>query len=177
MIQRILNILFYPGRMVTKVFHVFITFILGLFKALGRKIQAGCMAFVRTIKAAFWGICHSPMNSYRAMIRKRDWLLAKVQYLNDESAKFQMTFKIIKSPYSFLRMMGLNPQMAIGLLFAGSAVGSGVVVNETVFADRSFNRGDSGVYAAPLDVPTSYVEGDNTLRIDLGSTPVREITI
>jgi len=74
--------------------------------------------------------------------------------------------------------------MAVGLLFAGSAVGGGVVVNETVFAERSFNRGDSGVYAASvvgdgsnLDVPTEYVEGSNTLRIDLGSTPVREITI
>ena len=177
MLKYILNILFYPGRMVTKGFHAFITFILSLFRTIVRKICDGFRAMGRTIKAAFWGVCHSPMNSYRAMIRKRDWLLAKVQYLNDESAKFQMTFKIIKSPYSFLRMMGLNPQMAIGLLFAGSAVGSGVVVNETVFADRSFNRGDSGVYAAPLDIPTSYVEGDNTLRIDLGSTPVREITI
>jgi len=74
--------------------------------------------------------------------------------------------------------------MAATFLFAGSAVGGGVVVNETILADRSFARGDSGVYAAsvlgadlPLDVPTEYVEGSNTLRIDLGSTPVREITI
>jgi len=177
MIQHILNILFFPGRMVTKGFHAISTLILLLFRTTVQKISDGFMAIGRTIKATFWGICHSPMNSYRAMLRKRDWLLAKVQYLNDESAKFQMVFKIIKSPYSFLRMMGLNPQMAIGLLFAGSVAGGGVVVNETVFADRSFNRGDSGVYSAPLDVPTSYVEGDNTLRIDLGSVPVREITI
>ena len=67
--------------------------------------------------------------------------------------------------------------MAVSLLIGGSAVGGGVVVEQTVFADRSFERGDSGVYTAPLDVPTSYVEGDNTLRIDLGTTPVREITI
>ena len=80
--------------------------------------------------------------------------------------------------------MGLSPQMAATFLFAGSAVGGGVVVNETILADRSFARGDSGVYAAsvlgadlPLDVPTEYVEGSNTLRIDLGSTPVREIII
>ena len=177
MIQHILNILFFPGRMVTKGFHVIITFIIWLFRTIVQKISDGFMAIGRTAKAAFWGVCHSPMNSYRAMIRKRDWLLAKVQYLNDESAKFQMVFKIIKSPYSFLRMMGVNPQMAVGLLFAGSVAGGGVIVNETVFADRSFNRGDAGIYLAPLDVPTSYVEGDNTLRIDLGSTPVREITI
>ena len=88
------------------------------------------------------------------------------------------------SPYSLLRAAGFSPQMAVGVLFAGSAVGGGVVVNETVFAERSFERGDSGVYAASvvgnnanLDVPTEYVEGSNTLRIDLGSTPVREITI
>jgi len=74
--------------------------------------------------------------------------------------------------------------MAATFLIGGTAVGSGVVVNETVFAARSFERGDSGVYAAsvvgndaPLDIPTEYVEGDNTLRIDLGNTPVREITI
>jgi len=173
MIKHVLNILFYPVRLTNRIFHAIITFSLLMIMT----IVAGFKAVGRTIKATFWGICHSPMNSYRAMIRKRDWLLAKVQYLNDESAKFQMVFKIIKSPYSFLRMMGLNPQMAIGLLFAGSVAGGGVVVNETVFADRSFNRGDSGVYSAPLDVPTSYVEGDNTLRIDLGSVPVREITI
>ena len=56
-------------------------------------------------------------------------------------------------------------------------------MNETVFAERSFARGDAGVYAASLigdaqlDIPTEYVEGSNTLRIDLGTTPVREITI
>jgi len=80
--------------------------------------------------------------------------------------------------------MGFSPQMAMGLLVAGGTVGGGVAVNETVFAEKSFNRGDSGIYAASvvggnanLDVPTEYVEGSNTLRIDLGSTPVREITI
>jgi len=94
-----------------------------------------------------------------------------------------MAFNVLKSPYSLLRAAGFSPQMAIGLIFAGTAAGGGVVVNETVFAERSFQRGDSGVYAAsligdaPLDVPTEYVEGSNTLRIDLGSTPVREITI
>jgi len=111
-------------------------------------------------------------------------MLVKVEYLQAESKKWATTFIIIKSPYSLLRTLGFTPQMAAGLLFAGTAVSTGVVVNETVFAEKSFNRGDSGIYAAsvvgnnaPLDVPTSYVDGDNTLRIDLGSTPVREITI
>tara|TARA_Y100000310_G_scaffold330637_1_gene402633 strand:- start:492 stop:1418 length:927 start_codon:yes stop_codon:yes gene_type:complete len=118
------------------------------------------------------------------IVKARNWLVAKVEYLNSESAKWKTTFNILKSPYSLLRAAGLSPQMAATFLFAGSAVGGGVVVNETILADRSFARGDSGVYAAsvlgadlPLDVPTEYVEGSNTLRIDLGSTPVREITI
>ena len=84
---------------------------------------------------------------------------------------------VLRSPYSLLRTMGFSPQMAVSFLVAGSAVGGGVVVNETILAERSFNRGDSGVYTAPLDAPTEYVEGSNTLRIDLGSTPVRAITI
>jgi len=64
--------------------------------------------------------------------------------------------------------------MAAGILFAGSTVTTGVVVNETILSERSFARGDSGTYAAsligedlPLDIPTEYIEGSNTLRIDL----------
>lgn len=119
----------------------------------------------------------SPVNSYKSLCRKRDWVLDKIAYLHSESAKWRMMFNIVRSPYSLLRWVGLSPQMAVSLLIGSTAVGGGVVANETVFADRSFARGDSGVYTAPADVPTSYVEGDNTLRIDLGSTPVREITI
>jgi len=103
--------------------------------------------------------------------------MAKVEYLQSESGKWRAIFNVAKSPYSFLRMMGLSPQMATGLLVAGSTVGGGVVVNETVFAERSFARGDSGIYSAPSDIPTSYSEDDNTLRINLGSVPVGEIVI
>jgi len=177
MIRNILNVLFFPVRLMNRVLHAIVFFVVWMIKTVVNKILAGFMAIGRTIKAVFWGVCHSPKNSYHAIVRWRNWLLAKIQYMNEESAKWKMTFNIIKSPYSFLRMMGVNPQMAIGLLFAGSVAGGGVIVNETVFADRSFNRGDAGIYSAPLDIPTSYVEGDNTLRIDLGSTPVREITI
>ena len=136
------------------------------------------------LRKAPMGIVRLPIRAYKRTTVWRNWLLAKVAYLNEESAKWKMTFKIMASPYSLLRAAGFSPQMAVGLLFAGSTVGTGVVVNETVFAQRSFERGDSGVYAAsvmgnnaPLDVPTSYNESENTLRIDLGSTPVREITI
>ena len=119
----------------------------------------------------------SPVTAYKSLCRRRDWVLDKITYLHSESAKWRMMFNIAKSPYSLLRWVGLSPQMAVSLLVGSTAVGGGVVANETVFADRSFARGDSGVYTAPADVPTSYVDGDNTLRIDLGSTPVREITI
>ena len=138
----------------------------------------------RGLRASPMAIVHSPVNTYKAIVRFRNWLLAKVEYLQSESAKWRTLFNIAKSPYSLLRAMGLSPQMAATFLFAGSAVTSGVVVEKTILADRSFARGDSGVYAAsvlgadlPLDVPTEYVEGSNTLRIDLGSTPVREIII
>jgi archaellum component FlaG (FlaF/FlaG flagellin family) len=142
-----------------------------------RKVYAGLCAIGRAIKATPGAIARSPLQAYRRVVKGRDWILHKVEYAQAESAKWKTTFQIVKAPYSFLRMMGLNPQMAVGLLVAGSTVGTGVVVSETVFADRSFERGDAGVYAAPTDVPTNYVSGDNTLRIDLGNTPVREITI
>ena len=135
-------------------------------KGIGRGIKASPMAVLR-----------SPVTTYRRLVRARNWLLAKVEYLQGESAKWKATFNVIKSPFSLLRAMGFSPQMAASLLIGASAVGTGVVVNETVLSERSFSNGDSGVYDAPLDVPTEYVEGENTLRIDLGSTPVREIVI
>jgi len=111
------------------------------------------------------------------MGRRRDWLFAKVEYANSESKKWRTLFTTLKLPYTALRSCGLNPQAAIGLLVAGSTVGGGVVVNETVFAERSFSRGDSGTYSAPADVPVVYSDSDNTLRVDLGSTSVGEIVI
>jgi hypothetical protein len=84
---------------------------------------------------------------------------------------------VAKLPYTGLRACGLNAQAAIGLLVAGSTVGGGVVVNETLLSERSFGRGDAGVYSAPGDIPTSYSDHDNTLKVDLGTTPVGEIII
>ena len=117
------------------------------------------------------------MATYRAMGRRRDWLLAKIEYVNAESARWRTVFNVAKAPYTALRYFGLSPQMAIGLLFAGTTAAGGVVVNETVFAERSFAAGDPGVYAAPADIPMSYVEGDNTLLVQLSTVPVGSIVI
>ena len=122
-------------------------------------------------------LIHGPVGVYHGISRFRNWLLAKVEYLQSESAKWKTTFNVLKSPYSLLRTMGLSPQLAMSFLVAGSAVGGGVVVNETLLAEKSFANGDSGIYSAPADVPVVWEEGSNTLRIDLGTTPVREVTI
>jgi len=116
------------------------------------------------------------INVYRKVCVKRDWVFAKIEYLNGESAKWRRAFNILKSPYSALRFMGLSPQAAIALLVAGSTATTAVTVNE-VTQGRSFANGDSGVYAAPLDAPTFFDDKDNTLQINLGAIPVREITI
>jgi hypothetical protein len=116
------------------------------------------------------------LSAYRRVRAWRDWLFAKIEYLNGESAKWKRTFNVLKSPYSLLRACGLNPQLAIGLLAVGSTAGTGVIVNEVTQA-RSFANGDSGVYLAPLDTPSYFDDKDNTLRINLGAVPVREITI
>ena len=139
-------------------------------RAVMRALWRGCCAQGRFLRA-------SPFAFYRAMGRRRDWLFAKVEYANSESKKWRTLFTTLKLPYTALRSCGLNPQAAIGLLVAGSTVGGGVVVNETVFAERSFSRGDSGTYSAPADVPVVYSDSDNTLRVDLGSTSVGEIVI
>ena len=119
----------------------------------------------------------SPLGFYRMLGRRRDWVVAKVEYAHTESAKWRACWTCIKLPYTGLRAMGLNPQMAIGLLALGGTAGGGVVVNETLLAERSFSRGDSGVYAAPADIPTEYSEGDNTLLVQLSAVPVGSITI
>ena len=148
-------------------------------------------AWWRAFKAAPMAIIRSPISAYRKITVWRNWLLAKIEYLNSESAKWKTTFKIMMSPYTLLRALGFSPQMAIGLLAVGGTAGTGVVVNETVLADRSFSNGDSGIYAAPALNPSATLEEtmawrkensglgkeDNTLRVVMGSTPVREIKI
>jgi hypothetical protein len=125
----------------------------------------------RLAREFFFGLMGSPRATYYAIRDTRDWILAKVSYLQEESEKWRRVFQIIKSPYSVLRAMGFSPQMAGTFLFASTAVTSTVVVNE-VMEGKSFSAGDSGVYTAPLDIPTEYYDDDNTLRVDLGSTPI-----
>jgi hypothetical protein len=130
----------------------------------------------RLAREFFFGLMGTPRATYYAARDTRDWLLAKISYLQEESDKWRTVFNIVKSPYSFLRAMGLSPQMAGTFLFASTAVTSSVVVNE-VMEGKSFSAGDSGIYTAPLDTPIEWSDEDNTLRIDLGSVPVGEISI
>ena len=145
--------------------------------AIGAALGVLGASFLLLVRNAIGAIKGSPLSLYRKITGWRNWLLAKVEYLQTESAKWKATFNVIKAPYSFLRMMGLSPQMAVGLLFAGSTVGTGVIVNETVFAEKSFSRGDPGIYMAPIGVPIFSEEEFNTLRVDLGATSVGKITI
>ena len=128
-------------------------------------------------RRGFKSIPFKVIKAYRRVCAWRDWLFAKIEYLNGESAKWKRAFNILKSPYSFLRMMGLSPQMAIGLLAVGSTATTAVTVNETVFADRCFSCGDYGEYNAPNDKPLDREYTDNTLQINLSAVPVREILI
>jgi hypothetical protein len=119
----------------------------------------------------------SPFAFYRAMGRRRDWVAAKIEYAHTESAKWRAMWMCTKLPYTGLRAAGFSPQMAIGLLAIGGTAGGGVIVNETIFAEASFSRGDPGVYNAPLDTPVFSAQEYNTLRLDLGATSVGNITI
>jgi hypothetical protein len=118
-----------------------------------------------------------PVKMFRVTVKARDWILGKVAYLEQESQKWKTTFMLVKSPYTILIKMGLNPQMATSLLIGGSAIGGGVVVNETLLTEPSFARGDAGVYAAPIDQPEFYSEQFNTLRVDLGTVAVKTLEI
>ena len=142
---------------------------------------------IRAIKASPRAILNAPIKTYRKLRAGRDWLFDKIEYLNSESKKWRTAFNIAKSPYTLLRAMGFSPQMALGLLTVGGSVGGGVVVNETILAERNFTNGDAGIYAAPNNIPSETLESammfrkenkeDNTLRIVLASTPVSEIGI
>ena len=142
---------------------------------------------IRAIKASPRAIFNAPVKTYRKLRAGRDWLFEKIEYLNSESKKWRTAFNIAKSPYTLLRAMGFSPQMALGLLTVGGSVGGGVVVNETILAERNFTNGDAGIYAAPNNIPSETLESamafrkdnkqDNTLRIVLAATPVSEIGI
>jgi hypothetical protein len=134
------------------------------------------VGFLNSLQFFWWDTKKSPRKTYNKVKEWRDRLLATVEYLQSESAKWRTTFNVLKSPYSFLRACGLNPQMAGSLLFAGSVATTGVVAAE-VMQPPSFSRGDPGVYNAPIDAPIYYEEKFNTLRLDLGATSVGNVTI
>ena len=145
------------------------------------KIHLGIPGFLKrwwaTILAIPMNIVRSPIGAYRQLTKFRDYAFSRIEYLNSESEKWRRVFNIAKSPYSLLRACGLSPQAAIGLLALGSTAGTGVVVNETVLSQRSFSNGDSGVYLAPSDIPSTFDNKDNTLAVNLGAVPVREIKL
>jgi hypothetical protein len=118
-----------------------------------------------------------PVRGYRRLMRLRDWLLVKVEFLQAESAKWKTTFAIVKSPFTLLTKMGFSPNMAASLLIGSTALTTGVVVNETLLAEPSFAAGDPGQYDAPNDAPILYDEAFNTLKVSLGTTPVKVIEI
>ena len=99
-----------------------------------------------------------------------------MEYLQSESQKWKALFTTLKAPYSLLRAMGFSPQFATSILAAGSIAGGGVAVAE-VMEPPSFERGDSGVYAAPSINPVFYEEKYNTLLLELNTTPVGLIEI
>jgi len=149
-----------------------------------RGISASLRGVLWCLRWVWAGICfqalflwRSPLAFYRMLCGRRDWVVAKVEYAHTESAKWRGMWVAVKAPYTVLRACGLNPHAAIALLAIGGTAGGGVVVNETILSERSFGRGDSGVYSAPMDIPMSYSDSDNTLKVDLGTTPVGEITI
>lgn len=134
------------------------------------------LGFYATLQFFIWRVSTSPGRTYNKLKFWRDRLLATVEYLQSESAKWRTAFTIMKSPYSFLRACGLNPQMALSVIFAGSVATTGAVAAE-IMEPPSFQRGDPGVYNAPLDAPVFFEEKFNTLRLDLGSTPVGLVEI
>tara|TARA_Y100000310_G_scaffold215537_1_gene216480 strand:- start:100 stop:1275 length:1176 start_codon:yes stop_codon:yes gene_type:complete len=128
------------------------------------------------ITATPGAVARSPMKTFRKMKLWRDWILEKADYLETESAKWKRTFQIVKSPYSLLLKMGFSPQYAIGLLAVGTTTVTGAVAVEAM-KPPSFAAGDPGVYNAPLDSPIFSSDEFNTLRLDLGTTAIGNVTI
>ena len=143
----------------------------------------------RGIKATPKAIINTPVNTYRKLRAGRDWLFDKIEYLNSESAKWRVAFNIAKLPYTILTKAGFSPNTAIALLFSASTVGSGIVINETVLKDRTFENGDAGYYSSNnatgnINIPDETLEqalkrqdSDNTLRIIVKTVPIQSVIV
>ena len=114
---------------------------------------------LRAFKRMIVLVVKSPLllsiQAYKKGVIIRDYIFAKIDYLDQESKKWHRFFQVVSSPYSFLLKLGFSPQMAMSFLAVGSTVGTGVVVNETILAERSFSNRDAGVYLAPSEIPNS----------------------
>ena len=161
-----------PTIKVPSVLPVLLTSILWLPKKILWALRKLCYGIVATPGV----VAHSPVQLYHKTKIWRDWILGKIDYLEAESAKWKRTFQIIKSPYSLLLKMGFSPQYAIGLIAVGTTATTGVVANEAM-KPPSFAAGDPGVYNAPLDSPIFSAKEFNTLRLDLGTTPIGLVEI
>ena len=144
---------------------------------IARKVWQGIKWVGKSIWDVITWTIHSPVKAYHKAKAGRDWLLTKIEYLQAESQRWATTFAILRSPYSLMLKLGFSPTQAVSLLAAGSVATSGVVVNETILAEKSFSAGDPGIYAAPSDVPVFFEEQFNTLRLDLAATSVGLIEI
>ena len=151
-----------------------------------RKAMTFLKKCIRAIIATPRKVLMSPVVLYRKLAKVRDWIFAKIEYLNAESKKWATVFKVIMSPYSLLLKMGFSPNMAISFLAIGGVATTGVAVNETVFSEDTFENRSPGQYFAPSNIPSFYALSEpesasgmsyNTLRISLSSTAVDEIDI
>ena len=110
-----------------------------------RKTMVAIRYIGSQIKRFILAVLRSPRTTYNKIISARNWLLAKVEYLQSESQRWRTTFSIAKLPYTFLTKLGFSPMQAGSFLIAGSVATTGVVTAE-VLEGRSFSAGDSGVY-------------------------------
>jgi hypothetical protein len=135
------------------------------------------ISWLLAIQFGWWAFLRSPRASYEKGRYYRDKILDTVALAQQESAKWRALFTTLRLPYTFLtKGLGVSPNMAISMLVAGSAVGGGVVAAE-VMEGRSFSAGHSGTYLAPGDEPVEWEEGTQTLRVDLGTTPLGRLEL
>jgi len=149
-----------------------------IFRGIIRLIRGSLRLIKAVILSPFKVTLWSLVKTYRFIIRVRDKILRVVDKLESESQKWNKVFWLVKSPYKLMLTLGFSPAQATALLSASAMVGSGAAINEIIVQEINFSSGSAGIYDAPAQEPIFYDEEEyNTLRIDLGATPVREITI
>ena len=75
-------------------------------------IAEGWISFFISLQFGWWSFLRSPLVAYHKARYWRDWTLAKVEYVQSESAKWRTAFTVAKMPYTILRSFGLSPQLA-----------------------------------------------------------------